>query len=199
MERRNGNAADVTEGHVGTALEVGELDLERVHVTGEVDQASGVSQVVDVDGLEVGVLGDVKVADPVEGDSAQAGQTGVGDGDVAGIGDTSRKVELLELRQSGPLDAAHAAEGAHAQGVETSEAIQLEGVTDGAQAGGSQSGQVASTAGAEATSDLLDTVQVEGVGRFFGNLDVALEGLAIAVLVGISLAGNLDGLALTAS
>lgn len=199
VERRNGNAADVTEGHVGTALQVRELDLERVHVTGEVDQTSGVGQVVDVDGLEVGVLRDIEVADPVEGDSVQAGQTGVGDSDVAGLGDTSRKVELLELRQSSPLDAAHAAEGAHAKGVETSKAIQLEGVTDGAQAGGSQSRQVAGTVGAEATSDLLDTVQVEGVGRFFGNLDVALEGLAIAVLVGISLAGDLDGLALTAS
>lgn len=200
MERRHGNAADVTEGHVGTAGEVGELDLERVHVTSEVDQTGGLGQVVDIDGLEVGVLGDVEVADLVEGDTVEAGQTGVGDGDVAGLGDTSSELKLLQLGKSSELDATNAAQRAEAEGVETGKTVELEGVADLTEVGGSQRGKVASASAAEATGDLLDGVQGQGVGDLLGNLDVTLEGLAAVVLVGIALAGDLDGLAvITAS
>lgn len=198
VERRNQNAADVTEGHVGTAGEVGELDLERVHVTSEVDQTGGLGQVVDVDSLEVGVLSDVKVTNLVEGDTVKAGQTGVGDGNVAGLRNTSGELKLLQLGKSSELDAANAAQSAKVESVETSKAIELEGVADLAEVGGSQRGKVASTSAAEATGDLLDVVEGQRVGDLLGDFDITLEGLARAVAVDVALAGDLDGLALTA-
>lgn len=198
VERRHGNAADVTEGHVGTAGEVGELDLERVHVTSEVDETGGLGQVVDVDSLEVGVLSDVKVTNLVEGDTVKAGQTSVGDGNVAGLRNTSGELKLLQLGKSSELDAANAAQSAKVESVETSKAIELEGVADLAEVGGSQRGKVASTSAAETTGDLLDVVEGQGVGDLLGDFDITLEGLARAVAVDIALAGDLDGLALTA-
>lgn len=198
VERRHGNAADITESHVGTASEVGELDLERVHVTSEVDETSGVGQVVDVNGLQVGVLGDVKVTHGVEGDTVQAGETGVGDGDIASLGDTGGEVQLLQLGQGRPTDATDAAERAEAQGVEARETIELKGVADGAQGGGGQRGEVASTRAAEATGDLLNTIEGQGVGNLLADLDVTVNSLAAVVLIGIPLAGYLDSLAVTA-
>lgn len=197
VERGHGNAADVTEGHVGTAGEVGELDFERVHVTSEVDETGGLGQVVDVDSLEVGVLSDVEVTNLVEGDTVKAGQTSVGDGNVASLRDTSGELKLLQLGKSSELDATNAAQSAKVESVETSKAIELEGVADLAEVGGSQRGKVASTSAAETTGDLLDVVEGQGVGDLLGDFDITLEGLARAVAIDVALAGDFNGLALT--
>lgn len=198
MERRHGNAADVTEGHVGTASKVGEFDLERVHVTSEVDQTSCVGKVVDVNSLEVGVLCDVEVTNGVERDTAQTGQASVGDGDVVGLRDTGGEVKLLQLGQSSPLDTTNAAERTKAQGVESRETVQVEGVANGTQGRSRQRGKVARTVAAEATGDLLNTVQGKSIGNLFADLNVTVEGLAAVVFVGVTLAGDLDGFAVTA-
>lgn len=198
MERRHGNAANVTEGHVGTASKVGKLNLERVHVTSKVDQTSRVGKVVDVDGLQVEVLGNVEVLNGVERDTVQAGQTSVGDGDIVGFRDTGSKLKLLQLGQSSPLDATNAAKRAEAQGVESCEAVQLEGGANGTQGRSRERGEVAGTFAAETTGDLLNTVQGKSVGNLFADLNITVEGLAAVVLVGITLAGDLDGLAVTA-
>lgn len=198
MERRHGNAADVTEGHVGTASKVGELDLERVQVTSEVDQTSRVGQVVDVDGLEAGVLGDVENTNGVKRDTVQAGQTSVGDVDVAGLRDTGREVKLLQSGKSTELDATDLAERAEAQGVELGETLQLEGVANGAQSRSRQREELGSVIAAEATRDLLNTIQGKSVGNIRGELNVTIDLLAAVVLVGVALAGDLDGLATAA-
>lgn len=195
MQRRHGNAADVTEGHIGTTAEVGKLDLQRVHVTSKVDQTGSFGQVVDVDRLEVGVLSDVKVTNLVEGDTVKAGQTSVGDGNVAGLGNTSGELKLLQLGKSLKLDAANAAQRTKVESEETSEAIELEGVADLAEVRGSQGGKVASTGATETTGDLLDVVEGQGVGDVLGDFDITLEGLARAVAVDVTLVGDLDGLA----
>lgn len=198
MERRHGNAADVTEGHVGTASKVGELDLERVQVTSEVDQTSRVGKVVDVDGLEAGVLGDVENTNGVKRDTVQAGQTSVGDVDVAGLRDTGREVKLLQSGKSTELDATDLAERAEAQGVELGETLQLEGVANGAQSRSRQREELGSVIAAEATRDLLNTIQGKSVGNIRGELNVTIDLLAAVVLVGVALAGDLDGLATAA-
>jgi hypothetical protein len=195
VQRRHGNAADVTEGHIGTTAEVEKLDLQRVHVTSKVDQTGSFGQVVDVDRLEVGVLSDVKVTNLVEGDTVKAGQTSVGDGNVAGLGNTSGELKLLQLGKSLKLDAANAAQRTKVESEETSEAIELEGVADLAEVRGSQGGKVASTGATETTGDLLDVVEGQGVGDVLGDFDITLEGLARAVAVDVTLAGDLDGLA----
>lgn len=195
LEGGNGDGRDVAEGHVATAGKVGELDLQRLHVSGEVDQTTGVLQVVHVDGLEGKVLGDVEGTDGLQGDTVEVGQTSVGDRDVVGLGDTLVEVEVLQLGKGSPLDGSNLVERAEAEGGESGEAVQLEGVTNGAQARGSQGAQVVGTVDGERAGDFLDTVDVEVTGDVLADLDVTLEGLAAGVLVGIALAFDRDGLA----
>lgn len=198
VERRHGHAADVAEGHVGTAGQVGQFDLQRIHVTSEVDETSGVGEVVDVDSLQVGVLSDIEVTDGVERDTVQAGESSVGDGDVTGLGDTGGEIKLLQLGQSRPFNATDFAERSEAQSVEFRKTVQIEGVFNLRQLGGGQRGEVAGTVDLEATVDLLNTVQGESVSNLVADLEVTVKGLAAVVLVGITLAGDLDGLAVTA-
>lgn len=197
VERRHGHHADIAEGHVGAASQVGQLDLQRIHVTSKIDETSGVGQVVDVDVLQVEVLGNIKVTNGVKRNTFQAGETRVGDGDIAGLGDTGGEIKLLQLGQSRPFNATDFAERSEAQSVEFRKTVQIEGVFNGRHLGGGQRGQVAGTIDLEATVDLLNTVQGESVGNLLADFDVTVKGLAAVVLVGISLAGDLDGLALT--
>lgn len=88
LQGGHGDRANVTEGHVGGSGEVGELNLKLVPVTSEVNQVGGILQVVDVDGLQVGVVGDLELADSLEGDTVQGGKTSVGDDNITSIGNT---------------------------------------------------------------------------------------------------------------
>lgn len=195
LEGGDRDGADVAEGHVGTTGKVGEDNLERVQVTSEVDQTSGVGQVVDVDGLQVGVLGDVESADALERDTIQAGQTGVGDLDIASLGDTLGEVERLELREGGPGDGTDAAQVGQAEGGQGGQTVQLEGVTDRGKAGGGERGEVAGAIARESTGDLVGTVDAQVTREALADLNVTGELRASGVAVGIALAGDLDGAA----
>lgn len=195
LERGDGDTADVTEGHVGTGAEVGQDNLQGVHVTSEVDQTSGVGELVDVDGLQVGVLGDVEGTDSLEGDTIQAGKTSVGDGDTAGLGNTLGEVKGLQLGESSPGDGANAGEVGQAEGGESGETVQLEGVANGAQGGGAERGDVAAAGAAQSTSDGGDTVEGEVTRGALADLDITLEGGAGGVAVKVTLAGDGDGAA----
>lgn len=198
LEGRNGDGADVTEGHVLTARQVGQLNLQRVEVTGEVDETSGVLQVVHVDRLQLSVLGDIEGLDLLEGDSVQAGETSVGDGDAGGLSDTLAEVESLQVGEGGEGDLVDRGQGAEAEGGEGSQTAQLEGGGDGLQAGAGQGGHVGSTLDGQTAIDLLDAVQVQVTGVVLADLDVTLDGLAAGVAVGIGLVLDFDGITITA-
>lgn len=198
LERGERSVADVAEGHVLGTGKVGQGDLEGLRVTGEVHEASGVLQVLDVDLLHVPVVGDVELTDPLQGDTVEAGQAGVGDVDIAGIGDTLFEAQALQLGQSGELDGADLGEGAHLQGGEAGEAVQVEGLLDAAEFGGGDGSDVSGPLGGEATVDLLDAIKAQFALGLLFDLEVTLDGLAGAVFLQIALVLDLDGIAATA-
>lgn len=198
LQGGNGNRADVTEGHVLASTKVGEFDLKTVHVTSKVDEGSSVLQVVYVDGLQVGVLGDIKAADGLERDTVKAAQTSVGNDDAASFCNTLGKIQALELRQSSKFNRANLGERAEAEGSESGKAGQLEGVADGVQRRSREAGHVGSTIAAQRTGDLLNSIELEIAGVGTGDLNITVEGAAAGVAVGIALVLDLDGVTLAA-
>lgn len=194
LERGDGDSADVAEGHVGTTGEVGQLHLKGVQVTGKVDQASCILQVVDVDGLKLSVLGDVELTDVVQRDTVQVSQTGVGDRDITGFIDTLSEFKALKLGQSSPLDRSDTGKRGEAESGQSGKAIQAEILGDGVQLRRRDGRNVRATGAAEGAVNLLHAVEGNSARDVLVDLNGTLEGLAGGVAVGIGLAGNLDGL-----
>ena len=192
-EHRKGDIADVPEGHVGAADELGELNRQTVVVTSKVDEPSGVGETVNVDLGQESVLSDDQAADGAEGDAFQVGKTGVGNEHIAGLGNALSEIQALQQGQSLPVDAADTGQGVHLQRRQASEAVQFELVADRVELRSTESAQLGGIEGRQATSDLLDTVQGNDVGGLMTDLDIALQGLAGAVAIGIALALDLDG------
>ena len=198
LERGERSGADVAEGHVLGAGQVGQGDLEGLRVTGEVHEAGGVLQVLDVDLLHILVVGDVELADLLQGDTVEAGQTGVSDVDIAGIGDTLVEAQPLQHGQSGELDGADLGEGGQLQGGEAGEAVQVEGLLDAVEFGGGDGSDVLGHLGREATVNLLDAIEAQIARGLLFDLEVTLDGLAAAVLLEIALVLDLDSITATA-
>ena len=190
LQGGHGDGADVTEGHVVGSGEVGELNLELVPVTSEVNQVSGVLQVVDVDGLQVGVVGDLELANGLEGDTVKAGEASVGDNNITSIGNTSGEGQRLESGKSLPVDRANGGEVIEAQLSEKSGLVQGEAVGDGHERGGDDAGEGSAVVTGQGTGDLLDAV--EGKGTREGGLDgdITADGGAAVKGIGIGLAGD---------
>lgn len=198
-QRWHRNIADIAEGHVGASDQLGQLDVQGIQVAGKVDETSGLGQAIEIDFLQEPVLGDVKSANLVQGNALQVGQAGVGDLEVVSLGNFLAEIQRLQPGQNRPLDRADAGKGAHAERGEAFEGIQLELVADGLKARGRQLRQRASILSGETTRDLLDAVQSDGVWDIAAaDLDVAIQGLAAGVAIGVALAGDLDGVAATA-
>ena len=198
VQRRHGNIANVAEGHVGTGDQLGKLNLQAVHVASKVDKTGGLLQAIQVNGFQVAVLGDGKVANVVKGNAVQVSQGSVSDLDLVSLGDTLAEVEGLQVGQSSPLDRAHTGKGAHAKRGKGGEAVELELVANGLQTRSRQLSQVAGTLNLKATLDLLDTIQSDGVSSFVGDLNITLQLLAAGVAIGITLARDLDCVITTA-
>lgn len=194
MERGDRDSADVAEGHVGATGEVGQLHFKGVQVTSKVDQASGVLQVVDVDGLELRVLGDVELANGVQRDTVQVSQAGVGDRDITGFIDTLGEIKTLKLGQSSPLDRSDTGKRGEAEGGQRGKAIQLESVGNGVQHRRRDGRDVGATRAAEGAVNLLHVVEGNSAREVLVDLNGTLDGRAGGVAVGIALAGNRDGL-----
>lgn len=187
LQRRNGDGLDVADGQVLGGAEVGELDLELLAVTGEVDQVGSVGQVVDVDSLQVGVVLNVEGADRLQRDTVQSAQTGVDDGDIANVGDTGGEVEVLETSKSLPVDHTDGGELGEAQSGEDGGLVDPEVVADGLEGGGNDAGEAGGIVGGDAALNLLDTVQGEGTGEGLVNLDVTADSRAAGEGVGVAL------------
>lgn len=193
LQRGNGNRADVTEGHVLTCAKVGEFDLKTVHVTGKVDEGSSVLQVVDVDGLQVGVLGNIEATHGLKRDTVEAAQTSVGNDNTTSFRNTLGEIQALELRQSSKFDRTNLGERGEAEGSKSGKTGQLEGVADGVQRRSREAGHVGSTIAAQSTGDLLNSIELEIARVGSGDLNITLKGAAAGVAVGIALVLDLDG------
>jgi hypothetical protein len=190
LQGGHGDRADVTEGHVGGRLKVGELNLELVPVTSEVNQVGGVLQVVDVDGLQVGVVGDLELADSLEGDTVQGGKTSVGDDNVTSIGNTSGESQGLKGGESLPVNLTNGGELSEAKLGEKSDLVQGEAVGDGHEGGGDDAGEGSAVGTGQGTGDLLDTAEGKGTGEVRLDLDVTTDGGAAVKGIGIALGGD---------
>lgn len=187
LQRGNGDAGDVAEGHVGTSAEVGQLNLESIVVTGEVDQIGSVLQVVDVDLLEITVVLNLELVDSLQGDTVQGGQTGVLDDNITSLGDTSVEVEGLELGEGVPLDGADGGQLGEGELSEAGKTLQVESIADGSQGSGGDVGNVLTTIADDGTGDGLDTSDREGAGEGLGDGHVTLDLGARGDTVGIGL------------
>jgi hypothetical protein len=194
MERGHGDSADVAEGHVGTTGQVGQLHLKGVQVTSKVNQASCILQVVDVDGLELSVLGDVELTDGVQRNTVQVCQTGVGDRDITGFIDTLSEFKTLKLGQSSPLDRPDTGKRGEAESGQSGKAVQGEILGDGGQQRRRDGRNVGTTSAGEGAVNLLHVVEGNSARDVLVDLNGTLEGLAGGVAVGVALAGNLDSL-----
>lgn len=187
LEGRNSDTRDVTEGQALSTLQVGELNVQLVVVSGEVDQTSSVGEVVEVDHLEGVVVLDVEVTDGLQGETIQAGQTSVDDADVANLGNTLAEVKGLQLGESLPVDSTDRAELAEAELREAGEASKGEVLANVGKGVGAERGDVLTTATLQATLDLLDTVQGQFAGEGVLNGDITANGGAAGEAIGIGL------------
>lgn len=180
LERGNRETASIADGDVLSTAEVGQSNLQRRSVGGNVQETSDILQVVDVDGVHGSVGSDVEVTNTVESDTVQAGQTSVGDGDRSGLADTLSERERLEVRQSSPVDRTDGSQRAEAEVGQNDQSLELEGVSDRRELRSRQGGEVGGSVGGETTSDLLDTVQRDTTGGVLSDNDVTLDGRAAA-------------------
>jgi hypothetical protein len=187
LQRGNGDAGDVAEGHVGTSAEVGQLNLESIVVTGEVDQVGSVHQVVDVDLLEITVVLNLELVDSLQGNTVQGGQTGVLDDNITSLGDTSVEVEGLELGKSVPLDGADGGQLGESKLGQAGKTLQVEGFANGSQGGGSDVGNILTTGADDGTRDGLNTGKGEGAGVGLGDGDITIQLGAGSDTIGIGL------------
>lgn len=187
LQRGNRDAGDVAEGHVGTSAEVGELNLESIVVTGEVDQIGSVLQVVDVDLLEIAVVLNLELVDGLQGDTVQRGQTGVLDDNIAGLGDTLVEVQRLELGKGVPLDGADGGQLGESKLGQAGKTLQVESVANGSQGGGSDVGDVLTTGADDGTRDSLNTGEGEGAGVGLGDGNITVQLGAGSDTIGIGL------------
>lgn len=191
LQRGHGHGADVAEGHVVSSAEIGKVNLELVPVTSEVDQVGGVLQVVDVDLLHVGVVGDLELADGLQGDTVEVLETSVGDQDITSFRNTALEVQGLKGGEGLPVDLTDGSELSKAQLGEAGALLQGETVADRRDFGGDDASKLSSVLGSDATGDLLDAVDGEVTTKGRVDLHVTAEGGAAGKGIGVAL--GLDG------
>ena len=161
-QRGHVDSADISEGHVGGALQIREFDLQ-VHGVGSKAQLVGdVLQVVDVDSAEVLVVVDIENPDLLQLNARQAVQLSVGNENVGCCRDTLRKVESLQRRQSDPVDLVATCERVELEIGEDSHALQTECATDGVQLVRCDGRKLGCIVALDIASDLLDAVERDG-------------------------------------
>lgn len=186
-ERRKGDRLDVTDGDVLGSAEVGEHNIEVLAVTGEVDQVGGVGQVVDVDGLQVGVVLNVEGTDGLQGDTGKGAEASVDDSNVTNVSDTGVEGERLQTSESLPVDGADSSKHGEVHGGEDGRLEDVEVVADRLERGSNDTSQTGGIVGGDATSELLNTVQGEVTREVRIDLDGTGDSLAAGEGVGIAL------------
>lgn len=195
LERGKRDGADVTDGQVRTRGQVGKQDFEILVVTSEVDQVGGVLEVVHVNLLEVGVVGDDELADSVERDSVQGSQASVDNLNVICLGDTLVEAEVLEHGKSLEVDRTDLCELRELEAGESHNTLEVEGVIDGGKFRSRELSNVFAAVAGQSTLDSLDTVDGDGATEAGVQLDVTVESLAAAVTIEVALTLDGDGLA----
>lgn len=109
------DAGTVAEGHVGSSLQVGELNFQTLSVGLNVKQSSDVGN-LGAEAGETAVVVDVQCFDGVQVNTFQAAQECVGDEDVLGLLDERGEGQLLQDWKSGPFDGADFSQLGEGQG-----------------------------------------------------------------------------------
>lgn len=175
LKRRQGNAADITEGHVLGFLQVGEGDLQLLVVAGEINISRDLLHLVDINLLQVNVVGDVEVFDTVQFNTFQGVEEGVGDGNALGLGDTLGEREFVQASKRIEFDGADFLEGVELQAIEVGQTLEGELLADLLELGSAKVGDVGGTVAGQATLDLTDTVEGEFARNRIGDHDIAAD------------------------
>ena len=187
LQRGHGDGADVTEGQTLGVGQVGQRDFDGVTVERQVDDTGGVDELVQVGGLQVSVGLDVELADHLKADTVKRGQTGVGDGNIAGLVDTLLEGKAAEGGQGVELDLADRGELGEAQFTQDSQVVEGEVAANGAERvtgdGAERRGAVAHNV----TGDLLDAIEGKALGVRALDGQGTVDGLARLEVIGIAL------------
>lgn len=191
LQRGDLHAADVAEVHALGSAEVGELNLEGVLVERQVDDTGGVLEVAQFDGLQVRVGLDVKLANLLQGDTLEGGQTGVGDGHIVGLIDTLVERQGGQTGHGVETDLADGAELGHVEIGQGGDVAEGEVATNGGERVRADGADIGAAVTHQVTLDLLNTVEAQTLAE--GALDghLTIQGLAVGDTVGIAL--GLDG------
>lgn len=166
---RHIDPADVSEGEIGSTLQVGEANLEVPVVGGERQGVSDIAHVIDVDGCQKAVVVDVHTSDSSQLDSGKTGQVCVGDDDGIGSRNTLVKVETLKSRETDPADSVDCAQGAHLKGGQDGETAQFKGSSDGIELIGRDGSQLSGISADQVTLDGLNAVELKNTRGLIAN------------------------------
>lgn len=176
-EGRHLDVAAVAEGHVVSPLQVRESSGQTPAVGLDGESLRNVTQ-LSVNRREVWVVVDVERVHRRQVDAVQGVELGVGDQHIGSFGHLGSEGKILQLRQRGPFDGVDSNQAREVEGLQSGQARQLEILANRRQAISRQSGQVGGTITRKTAGDLLNAVQLDGVGGLRGNNDVAGEGCA---------------------
>lgn len=192
LKLRDVNRRAVTESSVVSPLQVGERDVDLGSVVSNVQRASNLGS-TNLNLVDVLVVVDVEVVNGRKVETLQALELSVTDEDVLSVLDTGVELELLKSRQSNKLDASEVSELGHAQGLEDGKGLQVKEVGDLLQGRSAEATEVSAVVDGKGTSDVLNTVQGEGVSIRVLDVDGSLELVAARDGVEIRLASGVDG------
>ena len=189
-ERWHVDLADISESQVGSALQVGEADLKILVVGGEGQSVGDVLHVVDVDGGQETVVVDVHASNSSQLDTGKRGQLSIGNVDGVGAGDALSKVQTLKSGQADPVDSVDGAQRAHRQGRQNGQAIQLKGSCNGVELVGRNGSELCCVSADKVSSNLLDTVDLDGARGLVRDCNVAIKASARCNRLGVCGAGD---------
>lgn len=179
VKGRQRGITDVAEGHVVSTLEVGEFDGKALVVGSEVQVASNVGHLVDVNFHQVRVVGDHEVADSLKIETLEGGEIGVGDEDRGSLGNGAGESKGLELWQSFQREGLDLGQRTQIKGSQGCAGAEAEGITNAVQIG-SRKLSDAGVLGLERAGNLLDTSEGDGGFDNLADDDVSVPLLAAA-------------------
>ena len=156
-------------------MQVGELNLQLVGVGGEVDEAGGIDDVVNVDHGKVRVVDNLHARSGHQVDAVKRVQVGVFDADFVSLGDSLAKAKDTELGKSDQGDGPDLGESIHLERVQLHEALEVETLLDNLQLGCGDGVDLVGAFRDQAAGNALHVRKNKLARELVGNLDVTLD------------------------